>query len=139
MSTFRVLICSDNIPSLQQMIGALQEIGLDAWISPWPADRLHQSYSNWDVLIVDVKSRSCLLRQMLPTLQRRLPSLTMTGLMSRSSWEHTSLAFGFERPLTSEDGPENVILMFPQGFEERRAKAYRARCETVPWPSAGLI
>lgn len=139
MSTFRVLICSDDIPNLQQMTESLQEMGLDVWASPWLADLLHQPYSNWDVLTVDVASMSCLLRQMLPTLRRRFPSLTMIGLMSRSSWERTSLALGFHSPLTSGDAPDDVILMFPHGFEKRRPEACRAVCDSVPLPSVGLI
>jgi len=136
MSTFRVLISGDEFPNVQQVMDSLQEMGLEVRTSRWLTDLLDQPYSTWSALLIDVEGVSNLLRGLLPTLRRRFPNLTMIGLMSRSAWEKTSLAF--DCPATP-DAPENVIVMFPYGAGKRRPEARYALGETAPLPAVGLI
>ena len=135
MSTFRVLISGDEFPNVQKVTDSLQEMGLQVRTSRWLTDLLEQPYSTWSVVLIDVDGVTNLLREMLPALRRRFSSLTMIGLMSRSSWERTSLALGFDYPFTSDDAPENVIVMVPGAAEKRRPEMPYTLCDTAPLPA----
>lgn len=120
----RILICSSNHDTMQQMAHMLDDEGVNVQTSNRPIDHLCFSQQKWDLLIIDLDGLNGFLRSLLPAVFRNFPNLPKIGVSIGSAIDDNAQARGYnlelDAYLSEMPQPEELIALIPQVADEYR-------------------